>query len=168
MKPSDPSDAPLAFRLTADGFGRLPLPKDLARQIPWLKGDEAIDAWLFLLPPGRFRLLNEEEVLADPDLESIRAFIQGDRSEYPSEPSSAQPPDLASLPVRLLKTTLRRHGPSWRIWMPAITEIFAPAYCDRNDFIVSLAPDGYWELWFTEAFRQAALGPLPAAMRNKK
>ena len=163
----EPNYAPKAFRLTADGYGRIPFPKDLAGQIPWLNGEGPIDAWLLVLPSGQFRLLREEDVQADPDLESIRAFIFEERPGEPSEPSSAQAADLAALPVRLLKTTLRRHGSSWRIRMPAILEIFAPGDCDRNDFIALFSHDGYWDIWYTAAFRRAALGPLPAAMRSK-
>jgi hypothetical protein len=140
----------------------------LTSQIPWLKGDAPIDAWLLLISTGRFRLLNEGHVSADPDLESIRALILGERPAQQGEPTSAQPDDLAALPVRLLKSTFRRHGSSWRISVPVMFEVFAPVNSDRNDFVALLTSDGYWEIWYTDALRLAALGPLPAAMRSRK
>ena|ERR1039458_7067579 len=167
MPSIDRSDAPVAIRLTADGYGRLPLPKNLAIQIPWLKGKEPIGAWLLLISLGRFRLLKNEEVQSDPDLAPVRDFLLGEQLGERCEPSSAEPSDLASLPVRLLRILLRPHGSSWRLSIPPIMEIFAPANCDRNDLTALFSPDGYLDIWYTEALRHAALGPLPAAMRGR-
>jgi hypothetical protein len=158
------------IRFRGDGLGRIPLPKELSSQISWLENSiGAVQAWLYLVSDGRFRLLSTEEVEGDEILEQIRVIVLPDGAIERGEPSSAETPDMAALAGKLVPVTLRGSvRSSWRFSIPPLMDIFAPARSDTNDFVAVLSHDGYWEIWYTEAFKQAALGPLPAVLRSRR
>jgi hypothetical protein len=162
------SKKPGRIRFRGDGLGRIQLPKELSSQISWLqRSAEAVQAWLYLVSDGRFRLLSMEEVEGDEILEQIRAIVLPGTTIEPGDPSSAEPPDMAALPGKLLPVTLRGSGQSsWRFSIPPLMDVFAPSRSDTNDFVAVFSREGYWEIWYTEAFKQAALGPLPAFLRS--
>lgn len=164
------SAKPGKIRFRGDGFGRIQLPKELSSQIPWLqKSTQAVQAWLYLISDGRFRLLSMDEVEGDEILEQIRAVVLPATTIERGEPSSAETPDMAALAGKLFHVTLRASGQSsWRFSIPPLMDVFAPSRSDTNDFVALFSFDGYWEIWYTEAFKQAALGPLPTLLRSRR
>jgi hypothetical protein len=167
---AEPLGQPNSMRFRGDGVGRIPLPKDLSSRIEWLAGTDSVPAWLLLLSEGRFRLLSASEIEEDEILRSIRVLAHPDEPVVRAEPSFAEPADVAALKGKLLAITLRPHGQShslWRFSIPDLMETSAPLRCDPNDFVAAFR-EGYWEIWYTEAFKQAALGPLPALLRARR
>jgi hypothetical protein len=158
----------MTFR--GDGLGRIQLPTDLTSQISWLQErTESIQAWLFLVSDGGFRLLSTQEVESDEILKSIRAIIVQERTTERAEPSSTDTSDLAPLAAKLFPITLQQtRQSSWRFSVPPLMDIFAPPYSNQNDFVAVLSHEGYWEIWYTEAFKRAALGPVPASLRSRR
>jgi hypothetical protein len=161
------SGKPNPIRFRGDGFGRITLPKDLCTQIGWLRGEEPIDAWLLLLSDGRFGLLSKEEAEADSALDRLRAIALSGEATEKAEPSSAVPPEEAALVAKLTPITLKPRGQVWRFSIPSIMEIFAPPNSNLLDLLAIWSNDGYWELWYVEAFKRAALGPLPQPLRRR-
>lgn len=165
-----PSGKPDPVRFRGDGLGRIQLPKELSSQIPWLQENgDTVQAWLFLVSDGGFRLLSTEEVKGDEILESIRVNAGQEMTSERAEPSSTETSDLAPLAGKLLSITLlRTRQSSWRFSIPPLMEIFAPPYSDQNEFVALFSQEGYWEIWYKEAFKRAALGPIPRSLRSRR
>lgn len=124
---------------------------------------------MFLVPTGGFRLLSTEDVNGDEILESIREIAGQQMTGERAEPSSTETSDLVPLAGKLLPVILQRtHQSSWRFWIPPLMEIFAPAYSDQNDFVALYSQEGYWEIWYTEAFKRAVLAPTPKSLRSRR
>lgn len=168
LSESGPSRKPDPIRFRGDGFGRITLPKDLCTQISWLSGEQPIDAWLLLLSDGRFGLLSKEEAEADSALDRLRVIALSGEATEKAEPSSAVSPEEAALVAKLMPITLKPRGQVWRFSIPSIMEIFAPPSSDLLDFLAIWSDDGYWEIWYTETFKRAALGPIPRSLRIRK
>ena len=167
---SRPPGKPDPVRFRGDGLGRIQLPKELSSQIPWLQVNaETVQAWLFLVSDGGFRLLSTEEVKGDEILESIRLIAGQEMATERAEPSSTETSDFVPLAGKLLSITLQRtRQSSWRFSIPPLVEIFAPPYSDQNEFVALFSQEGYWEIWYTEAFKRAALGPIPRSLRRRR
>jgi hypothetical protein len=148
------------FRLIADGFDRLALPKQLSSRIPWLSGDQPLKAWLVLISAGRYRLLSDDQVGENPHFESLRSLIMGTSAGGASDPAIAQEDARSALTARLLSVVVSPPKPAWRVSLPKAIKIFEPPNCDTNDFTILLAADGHWEIWYTDVLRAAAFLPL--------
>jgi hypothetical protein len=158
---------PRSMKLRGDGFGRIPLPKDLCAQVPWLNGNDPIPGWLLLLSEGRFRLLSTEQVKRDDQLEILRNTALQEITPENGEPSEAEPAEIAAQTAKLFQIELRPHqSSSWRFAIPREMEIFSPPGPDSGFFVAAFSREGYWEIWYLESYKQAGLGPVPAAIRG--
>jgi hypothetical protein len=152
----------IAATVTVIADDRITLPTHLAGRLPWLSGNESIEGWLLLVAEGRYRLLSNQQVQSDPQLEAIHAHVTGKKSLAGDEPTSAQEATKAAMVVRLIPIKVNPHGSGWRISTPKLFRAFAPPGCSAKDFTVFGALDGYLEIWYTDVLRKAASVPLPA------
>jgi hypothetical protein len=153
-----------AVHFVSDPAGRLPIPKEAANQIGWLKGAEPVPAWLWLVSEGRYRLLTTEEVQADPMLSPLFDVITNGHSGERPNATEAQSDIDAAMMSRLIPITISPPKPAWRINVPKTVASFAPADSDMKHFSILFGADGYWEIWHTEALRRAASqNPSPRA-----
>ena len=152
----------IAANVTVIADDRITLPVYLSARLEWLEGKEAIESWLLLISEGRYRLLSNQQVQADPQLETIHAHITEKKSLVGEEPTLAQEPYKAAMVVRLIPIKINSHGSGWRISTPKLFRALAPQGCNPNDFTVFGALDGYLEIWYTDVLRKAASVPLPA------
>jgi hypothetical protein len=155
------NDSRIFAQLRDDGFQRLTIPKDLADRIAWLGGDD-VSAWLFVLAAGRYRLLPDAQVQADPKLQPLRAHILGEQEAQPSgTPTSACGLQASAMVVRLIPVSVHRYQQSWKLSKPKALKLFASPSSDPGDFTLIFSIDGYWELWNTTLLCNAALTELP-------
>src|ERR1019366_4396129 len=107
---------------TTENASRIALPKHAPDHIPWLRGSEAVHVWLWLVTPGRYRLLTDEQVQGDPQLEPIRARVLQGISATATEVTRAEEPTRAVSVARLSPTTIApppsASGPGWRVAFP--------------------------------------------------
>jgi hypothetical protein len=155
----DVAEGPLP--LTIDVNNRIVLPKHMTDRIGWLGGSGPAKAWLLLISAGRYRLLSDEAVQADPRLEPLRFLIVEGKPEILEEPTYAKEPNTAALVARLVPISITPPKPAWRFSKPKFMEIFAPTDCDPNDFTVFLSVEGYWEIWHTDKLQSAVSVPFP-------
>jgi hypothetical protein len=144
---------------TADSKGRILIPKTIAEQIPWLRGQTPIPAWLFLLSNGRYCLLTDEQVAADDLLAPIRELLASGSTET-FLPSQAGPPARSASAARLLPVTITPPKPGWRISTNKMFQALAPRGSQSTNFTILLSLEGLWELWYTDILREAAATPL--------
>jgi hypothetical protein len=148
--------AALVAHVTFDPDGnRIPLPKHLCDRLPWLSGSEPRSAWLWMISPGRYRLLSEEQVKTDPHLESLRDFMFQQQLVPTADPSMSKGPNETSIVARLHPTELKVNKSYWRLSFPAVLDEFIPLNCDQKKFSILLCLDGYLEIWYTEILRAA-------------
>ena len=146
----------LVSHTTLDPDGcRIPLPKHLSDRLPWLSGSELKSAWLWMISPGRYRLLSDEQVDADPRLGLLHQFILEKQLLPSSDPHVAASVDEASVVARLQPTQLKLNKSYWRLSFPGVLDEFIPSGCDRKKFSILLSLDGYLEIWYTEILRSA-------------
>lgn len=119
---------------------------------------EKVEAWLYLVNPGRYRLLSDQDVENDPLLEAIRARIQHESTLTRSRPSQAKPMRDAADAARLIPITIDHHKGSWRLHLGEEFALLAPSNCNPRNVSV-LIPEGYLEIWHTEALRKALESP---------
>ena len=134
---------------------RIPLPKHLSDRLSWLTGSEAVPAWLWMISPGRYRLLSEKQVDSDPMLQPIREFMLRQELIPNEDPTVSTNLQEASVVARLQPTQLKLNKAYWRLSFPAALDEFVPSGCDRKKFSILLSLSGYLEIWYTEILRAA-------------
>lgn len=147
--------------VTADFANRIAVPKPFSDHPPF-EGTESFQAWLFLLAQGRYRLLSEDQVKADPQLESVRTLLLEGRPAASKEATHSEDLASAAIVARLLPASVTPPPPRWRISFPKGFDPFVPPECDPKAFSVLFSPEGYLELWYTDVLRKAVFLSLEA------
>jgi hypothetical protein len=144
---------PLVQHVHVGTDNRISIPKHFSERFEWIKGTE-IEAWLFLIEPGRHRLLSDEDVQNDAQLDPIRLLIIHEHMRTGTAASYSERSNHAAVAATLFPTTMKLHTGGWRI--PLADEWKALAPLDVNPRAISflLAPEGYLELWFTDVLRR--------------
>jgi len=140
--------------VTADVDNRITVPKELCDCVPWLQGTEELEAWILLIAPGRYRLLSDEQVQNDPQLEPVRSLLLGGRSASLVEPTFALESRRAVIVAKLLKAKIAPYKPRWRITFPKAFSVFVPPDCDPKAFSILFCLEGYLEIWYTDVLRK--------------
>ena len=107
---------------------------------------------MFVLEPGRNRLLSDENVQNDPQLEPVRLLQE--QTVAPSRPSQAKPLRDAAIIAQLISVTIDLHRGSWRILIPEEMAALAPPDVNPRDLSI-LMPEGYIEIWYRDVLRRA-------------
>lgn len=156
-----PNEPLVPVHTSLDPDKRITLPKHVSDRIPWMAGT-SVQAWLLLLAPGRYRLLSDEQVQDNPQLESVRLLILEGTVAVVTDPTYAEDLRDAAIVARLVPIAVALHKQSqgWRISWPKELKAFVPPDCDPKAFSVLFSLDGYWEIWYTDVLRRAAI-PLP-------
>lgn len=148
---------PLAVHLQVPLDSRVTLPKSFCQRLEWIVGKE-VEAWLYLVEPGRYRLLSDQDAEADPQLEAIRARILQESPVMRGQPSHAKQTRDAADIARLIPITIDSHKGSWRIPFGEELASLAPTDCNPRTLSM-LMPDGYLEIWYTDVLRKALDAP---------
>jgi hypothetical protein len=140
----------LVAHVTADAGNRIVLPKHLCERVPWLARSSPVSAWVYLISPGRMRILSDEEVKQDPLLEPIRSLIVNE-SEPPKNGSTmAEDLTRAAFVARLVPVSLTLPSTGWRVPVPRVFETYLPLEYNRRAFSVIFSVEGYLEIWYTQ------------------
>jgi hypothetical protein len=133
---------------------RLSLPKHFCDRLTWLveKIEKNVEAWIYVLEPGRFRLLSNADVDIDPLLEPLRAFILQAQSLPTTKPSTAKSSQDAAAVARLIPVTVEHHRGSWRMLLPEEAAALCPNDCDPRSMAFFM-PEGYLEIWYADFLR---------------
>jgi hypothetical protein len=142
---------------------RVSLPKRFSDSLAWVKGTE-VQAWLFLLELGRYRLLSDEDVKDDPLLESIRLLILQEKPAATTIASDVESSADASIMARLIPVTIKSHKGSWRMPFPEELSALAPRDCNPRTISILISPKGFVEIWYTDALRRT----LTPAWQNQR
>jgi hypothetical protein len=146
----------LIVNVTLDLSGRrIQLPKQFSDRLTWLRGSDAISAWLWIISPGGYRLLSDEQAEADPNLELLRSLFLGEELMPSSEPTAAKKPEDAAVVAMLYRVELKSSKSYWRLTLPTALNEFIPQDCDGKKFSISLSLEGYLEIWYTDILRKA-------------
>ncbi|SRR6266705_4048556 len=139
-----------------DASNRITVPEHFSNRIPWMKSGE-VRGWLLLVGEGRYRLLSDEQVMGDPELEPVRQLILEGKSAAVAAPTSIADPYDSALVARLTPVKITPPGPGWRISFPKALEVFLPENCNRKKFSILFSLEGYWEIWYTDKLTRAAV-----------
>jgi hypothetical protein len=146
----------LVAHATFDPDGkRIPIPKHLSDRLEWLSGSEPVAAWLWMVSAGRYRLLSNEQVMADPELEALHNFIHQQELVPSIKPSASTTVEETCMIARLQPTQLKLNKSYWRLSFPPALDELVPSGCDRKSLSILLSPHGYLEIWYTEILRTA-------------
>lgn len=132
---------------------RVTLPKRFSEALPWIKGTE-LQAWLFLVELGRYRLLSEEDVQNDPLLEPVRGLIMQEKTIVATGASYAENSADVAMTARLIPITVRFHRGSWRIPFPEEWSALAPVDSNPRAISFLISPKGFLEIWYTDLLRR--------------
>jgi hypothetical protein len=154
-----PNEPLVPVHTSLDPDNRIALPKHVCDRILWMTGTN-VQAWLLLLAPGRYRLLSDEQVQDDPQLEPVRLLILEGKPAVVSEPTYSKDLKEEAIVARLVPIAVAQHkqNQSWRISLPReLLRAFAPPDCgDPKAFSILLSLEGYWEIWYTDVLRRTA------------
>jgi hypothetical protein len=153
-------------RVNVDVKNRIALPKFMSDRLTWLEGTGSVMAWLLLISLGRYRLLSDEDVQGNVQLESVRSLILERKSGEILEPTQVHEPNRAALITRLILINITPPKPAWRFSKPEAMQLYAPVDCRPNDLTVFLSTEGYWEFWCTDLLRKAASDPIADGTRS--
>ena len=144
----------LVAHATFDSDGRrIPIPKHLSDRLQWLSGSEPVPGWLWMISAGRYRLLSDDQVKADPQLESLHSFIHQQELVPTVNPSASTTLQETCVIARLQPTQLKLNKSYWRLSFPPALDEFVPSGCDKRSLSILLSPHGYLEIWYTEILR---------------
>jgi hypothetical protein len=152
------SRSPLAEHTSPASDNRVTLPKHLCDRFTWITGKE-VQAWLFLPEPGRYRLLSDEDVENDPQLESVRLLILQEKSAVPTQPSYVKNMRDAAVVARLIPITIDLHKGSWRVLFAEEWAALAPPDSNPRALSILISPEGYLEIWYSDVLRRALAPP---------
>lgn len=149
-----------AVAATVASGGRIWIPDHLVRRINWLKGGDALDAWLLILQPGRFRLLSHGQVEASDRLRQVLERITNPDESGDDDPAHAESQELAALAARLVPAKVSPKGPrgGWRLTSPL--GLFPAGATKSGTILYLLMSEGYLELWFEDLLNRALEIPL--------
>ena len=150
-------DALIPVHTIADASNRINLPRHFSDHLGWNHGSKPAQVWLFLVTPGRYRLLSDAQVQGDAQLEPVRMLILEGKPAILMEPTYAEDPKRASLAAKLVPVQISPPGPAWRISFPKAFDAFTPPDCDRKAFSIILSLEGYVEIWCTDLLRKAVV-----------
>jgi hypothetical protein len=145
---------PLVKSISVGTDDRISIPKHFSDRLKWIQGTE-VQGWLYLVEPGRFRLLSDEEVQNDPQLDPVRLTITQETFSQRNPASYAERSTDAAIAARLFPMIMKFHTGGWRI--PFAEEWRALAPPDSNPRAISFlfSPEGYLEIWYTDTLRKA-------------
>jgi hypothetical protein len=138
-----------------DKYGRLRLPADFAETLRWLRNGQQVVAWLYVIEPGRYRLLCEADVERSSALKrTIQRMNDAQRPDPNEDPFEAEGPELAAvgaLTIRVKLSFTQRVG--WRVNIPTHSYPIASLAGERGFFL--LLSEGYLEFWTFEVLTRA-------------
>lgn len=146
----------------ADSGWRITIPQLYCEEIDWIRGEQVLPVWLLTLSPGRFRIISEEQVTQNENLNQIRSLIVGGLRPPRAETTESEPNPVAARIGRLIPTTLTPPKPSWRLLVPKSVD---PLGQRRRTFVL-LFSLGYPELWLPETYEAALARPLEEAFED--
>ena len=152
------SDEVVHCQLPVDN--RLTLPKHFCDRLAWMSKDIK-EAWVFIIEPGRNRLLSEENVQSDPFLHPVR-LLREHASVTAGLPSQAKPLRDAALIAQLIPVSIDLHRGSWRLLIPEEMAALAPPDVNLRELSI-LMPEEYIEIWYKDILRRA----FDPAWRNR-
>jgi len=153
-----PNDALVPAHMSVSIDNRITITKPFSDRLAWITGTE-VQAWLFLLEPGRYRLLSDEDVQNDPQLEPVRVLILQEKPVVATEASYAENSRDAAIVARLIPITIRFHKGSWRIPFAEERRALAPPDCNPRAISFLFSPEGFVEIWYTDVLRRALTPP---------
>ena len=141
--------------VTVDKYGRLRLPAGFSETQSWLADVGQVGAWLYVIEPGRYRLLSEADVDRSNALKrAIQRMATPQRPDPNADPFEAETSDLASvsaLAIRVKLSYADRVG--WRVNIPTHSYPIASLVGERGFFL--LLSEGYLEFWTIEVLTKA-------------
>jgi hypothetical protein len=142
--------------LDSDGR-RITIPKQFADRMRWDADGKAITRWLWFVSPGRYRLLSDDQVGTDPQLDTFRSLMLEEWPKPSTTATSVQPPEITAAVARLVRVEVKTNKSYWRLSLPVEFDPFIPDDCDRKALTVLVSPEGYLEVWYKDVLRNAIL-----------
>lgn len=139
---------------------RILLPKHIVEgaQRSMVAGEQPVDCWLFVVTPGRFRLISQAAGGASADL--ARILRQIEENEVPGELRERTGNNaLDGIQARLIPCKLTPPRPGWRLNFPREAKKLVSDKEDRS-FVYVMVVAGYIEIWFPDALRRALSVPI--------
>jgi hypothetical protein len=144
--------------LAVDESYRVTIPQQFAKKTGWITGDQAIDAWLLVGSRDRVKLLSQAEVDTDAHVRDLRNRIA--EASLPNESLiEFQEESLAVLPMRILRTEIRRRGRGRRLTLPMEVAVMMQVQ-PAGSKIAALFLSNHIEFWTVEAYSAACSKPL--------
>ncbi len=142
--------------VTLDPEGRrIAIPKQFADRILPNTTAGTANFWLWFVSPGQYRLLSDDQVGSDPQLESLRSIMDEEWSKPSAAATYAQPPEMTAMVARLVRVEIATSKSCRRLSLPIEFAPFVPADCEKRALTVVLSPEGFLEIWYTDALRRA-------------
>lgn len=137
---------------------RVRVPAHLVR-LTHLDGDSSLDCWLFVVAPGRYRLVPPS--IADKSDTIATILTEIEEIQEPGDVlAGTDSNERAALPARLMHTTASPDKKrNWRITIPEEARLLA-SDGKKQRFVFATISHGYIEIWFPETLRQALSSPI--------
>jgi hypothetical protein len=124
-----------------------------------MTGVHALDGWLLVGSADRCRILSNNELDSDPELQKLQANITNEINTSSDSVLDFRAASLVALPLRLVPLEIKRYGPRWRFVIPQIVAVAMKIHPTESD-VAALFLDGHIELWTIEMLRAAFDHPL--------
>jgi hypothetical protein len=124
-----------------------------------MTGVHALDGWLLVWSADRCRILSNNELDSDPELQKLQANITNEINTSSDSVLDFRAASLVALPLRLVPLEIKRYGPRWRFVIPQIVAVAMKIHPTESD-VAALFLDGHIELWTIEMLRAAFDHPL--------
>lgn len=138
----------------SDNRGRVRLPKEFVRALPWLKEPDKADAWIFVVDAGRFRILSPAEAERSAFFKKLTQKMADAAELGPGlDALDAEESEMAAMGALLVPVKVSfANQVGWRIQIP--THSYVAASSEGKGFYILLS-QGYLELWTQDALDRA-------------
>jgi hypothetical protein len=137
-----------------DESNRIVLPPQFTARVDWIAGEQALDGWLLVGSADRCRILSNEELGSDSELQKLQARITDEINAPIESLLDFREVEATALPLRLAPIEIKRHSTRWRLVIPQVVAVAMKIQPAQSD-LVTLFLDGHIELWTVDTLRTA-------------
>ncbi len=159
-----PAEMYNAVAASVDSSGKINLPVHMADRLPWRSATSGVEAWLFVIQPGRYRLITVADVERSASFRVISDRITNtDPPNESADPWEAEGSVYAGSSARLVPVSLSfTKGPGWRLFLSK--QSYPMVSLGSEGRVFALFSEGYLELWSPDLLNRVLEEPLGKAV----
>jgi hypothetical protein len=136
-----------ATTASVDTGGKVNLPRNAVERLSWRSDTSPTECWLYVIQPGRYRLLSEEDLKRSEAisqiLERVTSLEEPDQGQDPADAEGSTSAAAGALLVPASLSFNKKSG--WRLAISKHTYAMRAMISQRR--VIIMFSEGYLEIW---------------------